>query len=137
MEEIMANTFINPPSASEWLASAKSEACAQNIGMFLLHNGVVRATSKAAARFGKVDDKPVVGMEVSCNRTLLEEIKKTTCAMEGIEVVKVWIHEGVLQVGDDLMYVLIGGDIRPHVIGALEYMVGRIKSECIQEKELF
>ena len=125
------------PSASEWLASAKSDACARNIGMFLLHNGIVRATSKAAARFGKTDDRPVTGMEVSCNRDLLEEIRKTTCAMKGIEVVKVWINEGTLRVGDDLMYVLIGGDIRPHVIGALEYMVGRIKSECIQEKELF
>ena len=133
----MTDQIHNSPSASEWLANAKSDARAQNIGMFLLHNGIVRATSKAAARYGKTDDRPVVGMEVSGDRDLLEEIRKTTCAMEGIEVVKVWINEGTLRVGDDLMYVLIGGDIRPHVIGALEYMVGRIKSECIQEKELF
>lgn len=134
---IMTEQIHNSPSANEWLANAKSDACAQNIGMFLLHNGIVRATSKATARYGKTDDRPVAGMEVRCNRDLLEEIKKTTCAMKGIEVVKIWINEGTLRVGDDLMYVLIGGDIRPHVIGALEYLVGRIKSECIQEKELF
>lgn len=133
----MENMHQNPPSASEWLASAKSDASAQNVGMYLLHNGVVRVTSKAAARFGQTDDKPVAGMEVGYEREKLEEIKKATCAMAGVQVVKVWINEGSLHVGDDLMYVLIGGDIRPHVIGALEYMVGRIKSECIQEKELF
>ncbi|MBQ6426388.1 MAG: molybdenum cofactor biosynthesis protein MoaE [Clostridia bacterium] len=133
----MENMHQNPPSASEWLASAKSDASAQNVGMYLLHNGVVRVTSKAAARFGQTDDKPVAGMEVSYDREKLEEIKRATCAMAGVQVVKVWINEGSLHVGDDLMYVLIGGDIRPHVIGALEYMVGRIKSECIQEKELF
>ena len=137
MENHMGNTPNNTPSASEWLASAKADAAAENVGMYLLHNGVVRITSKAAARFGRTDEKPVAGMEVSYDRELLESIRQTTCAMEGIQVVKVWINEGLLRVGDDLMYVLIGGDIRPHVIGALEYMVGRIKSECILEKELF
>ena len=133
----MDNRLNNPPSASEWLAAAKADPAAENVGMYLLHNGVVRVTSKAAVRFGRTDEKPVTGMEVSCDRELLESIRETTCAMEGIQVVKVWINEGILRVGDDLMYVLIGGDIRPHVIGALEYMVGRIKSECILEKELF
>ena len=39
--------------------------------------------------------------------------------------------------GDDIMYVLIGGDIRPRVIDALNFLVGRIKSECVIEKEVF
>ena len=34
------------------------------------------------------------------------------------------------------MYVLIGGDIRPHVVEALQYLVGRIKSECVSETEI-
>ena len=33
------------------------------------------------------------------------------------------------------MYVLIGGDIRPHVVEALQYLVGRIKNECVREEE--
>ena len=35
------------------------------------------------------------------------------------------------------MYVLIGGDNRPHVIEALQYLVGRIKTECVKETELY
>ena len=41
-----------------------------------------------------------------------------------------------MTVGDDIMYVLIGGDIRPHVVEALQYLVGRIKTECVTETEL-
>ena len=48
---------------------------------------------------------------------------------------EVWLNEGELSVGDDIMYVLIGGDIRPHVVDALQYLVGRIKSECVTEEE--
>ena len=32
---------------------------------------------------------------------------------------------------------ITGGDIRPHVVDALQYLVGRIKNECVTEKELF
>ena len=32
--------------------------------------------------------------------------------------------------------VLIGGDIRPHVVDGLQYLVDRIKSECVTETEL-
>jgi len=34
--------------------------------------------------------------------------------------------EGLLDVGDDIMYVLIGGDIRPHVIDGLQFIVEKI-----------
>jgi len=33
------------------------------------------------------------------------------------------------------MYVLIGGDIRPHVVDALQFLVGKIKTECVTEIE--
>ena len=35
------------------------------------------------------------------------------------------------------MYVLIGGDIRPRVVAALDELVGRIKRECVTETELY
>lgn len=58
-------------------------------------------------------------------------------SMPGIYCIKVWIANGRLNVGDDMMRVLVGGDIRPHVSEALLYLVGRIKNECVEEKELF
>ena len=57
--------------------------------------------------------------------------------MEGIYYVRTWLNEGELELGDDIMYVLLGGDIRPHVIDGLQYLVSRIKSECVTETELY
>jgi hypothetical protein len=34
------------------------------------------------------------------------------------------------------MYVMVGGDIRPRVIDALQDLVGRIKTECVTEEEI-
>ena len=35
------------------------------------------------------------------------------------------------------MLVLVGGDIRPHVIDALQSLVGTLKSQCVTEEERF
>ena len=35
------------------------------------------------------------------------------------------------------MYVLIGADIRPHAIQALQTLVGEIKTHCVSETELY
>ena len=48
--------------------------------------------------------------------------------MPGIYCVKAWLNEGELAVGDDIMLVLVGGDIRPHVVDALQALVGRLKN---------
>ena len=57
--------------------------------------------------------------------------------MDGIYYIKVWLNEGELTVGDDIMYVLIGGDIRPHVVDALQALVGKIKNTCVTETERY
>ena len=38
------------PSMDEWLAEAKADASAPKIGMYLVHNGVVRQTARARVR---------------------------------------------------------------------------------------
>lgn len=125
------------PSMDEWLAAAKADASAAKIGMYLVHNGVVRQTARAQVRDGKKDLKPVAGMMFSCDRTKMELTIQDTYELEGIYYIRVWVNEGMLQMGDDIMYVLVGGDIRPHVVNALEYLVGRIKSECVEEQEIY
>ena len=42
-----------------------------------------------------------------------------------------------MSVGDDIMFVLVGGDIRPHVIDALQSLVGEIKNHCVLEEEIY
>ena len=124
------------PSADAWLREAKADAAAAGCGMFLLHNGVVRRSAKAKARGGDESAPDVRGMRFSCDREKAAAAVRAAEAMEGIAFVRVWLAEGELAVGDDIMYVLVGGDIRPHVIDALQTLVGTLKNECVTEEEL-
>lgn len=124
------------PSMDEWLREAKSDTLAAREGMYLVHNGVVRETAKARVRFGDQNSSPVTGMEFCYDANKVEAAIAETKNMKGIFHVRVWLNEGRLEVGDDIMFVLIGGDIRPNVIDALQFLVGRIKTECVSEVEM-
>lgn len=126
-----------PPSMDAWLTEAKQSACASKIGMYLTHNGTVRESARAKVRQGEDNTRPVVGMRFSYNTQAVDDVISATRQREGIYYIKVWLNEGELAVGDDIMYVLIGGDIRPRVVDALQYLVGRIKNECVMETELY
>ena len=126
---------LTPPSMDAWLAEAKRHDSAPKIGMYLTHNGVVRQSARAKVRQGAEDTKPVTGMYFAYDREKVDGVIADTYKMEGIYYIKVWLNEGELTLGDDIMYVLVGGDIRPHVVDALQYLVGRIKSECVTETE--
>ena len=125
------------PSVEQWLKEAKADPGSKDSGMFLLHNGVVRETAKAKVRYGEEDTRPVSGMYFSYDEEKVNEAVRKTYEMEGIFHVRVWLNEGELKVGDDIMYVLIGGDIRPHVVDALQSLVGFIKNECVVEQEKY
>lgn len=125
------------PSMDTWLREAKAEASAPKVGMYLCHNGVVRETAKAAARMGEKDAKPVTGLLFSYDAEKVEAAVAEARSLEGIYYVRVWLNEGRLSVGDDIMYILIGGDIRPHVVDALQFLVGKIKSGCVTETEIY
>ena len=123
-------------SMDVWLQEAKSHPSAPKIGMYLTHNGIVRQTPKAKVRFGAEDAGEVTGMRFDYDADKVDAVVADAYKMEGIYYIKVWPNRGELEVGDDIMYVLIGGDIRPHVVDALQYLVGRIKTECVTETEL-
>ena len=125
------------PSMDQWLQEAKRHESAPKIGMYLTHNGIVRQSAKAKVRHGEAGTKPVTGMFFSYDADKVNAVIAETYKLDGIYYVKVWLNEGQLQVGDDIMYVLIGGDIRPHVVDALQYLVGRIKNECVEETEIY
>ena len=125
------------PSMDQWLKEAKAHESAPKIGMYLTHNGIVRQSARSKVRQGDPNSRPVAGMVFSYDADLVESVINDARKLEGIYYVRVWLNEGQLQLGDDIMYVLIGGDIRPHVVDALQYLVGRIKTECVQETELY
>ena len=123
------------PSMDAWLREAKAHESAPLCGMYLPHNGPVRQTAKARVRYGE-DAKDVTGMRFSYDAEKVNAVIADAYKLDGIYYIKVWLNEGELKMGDDIMYVLIGGDIRPRVVDALNYLVGRIKNECVVETEL-
>ena len=125
------------PSADQWLKEAKAGENADRIGMYLIHNGTVRTTARRLVRDGDDSVPPVTGMLFSCDMNKADAAIADARKMPGVYEVRVWLNEGRLQPGDDIMMVLIGADIRPHAVAALETVVGRLKKECVTEQELY
>ena len=120
----------------QWLAEAKASENADKCGMFLVHNGIVRSTAKAQVRQGQ-DMPGVAQVEFSYDAAGVEAAIAEALTWDGVYYVKVWLNEGALEVGESIMYVLIGADIRPRCIDALQNLVGKIKNELVVEKEVY
>ena len=84
------------PSIDAWLNEAKKDPNADQIGMYLTHNGVVRRTAKAQVRAGEADAKPVTGMHFTYNAAKMEAAVAEAKHMPGIYYVKAWLNEGCL-----------------------------------------
>ena len=124
------------PSMDEWLKEAKASENADKCGMFLAHNGIVRETAKAQVREGK--DMPSVStVEFSYDEAGVQAAIEEALTWDGVYYVRVWLNEGSLSVGESIMYVLIGADIRPRCIDALQKLVGMIKNDLVVEKEVY
>lgn len=127
----------NRPSQDAWLTEAGADPSAEKIGMYLTHCGVVRGSAKAKVRYGEAGTKPVGGMIFSYDEEKVESVIEETLALPGIYYLRVWLNSGVLVLGDPIMQVMVGGDIRPHVIDGLQFLVGKIKNECVVEEETY
>ena len=125
------------PSADQWLREAKEDESAAQCGMYLIHNGVVRQTAKAAVREGKTDTQPVTGMYFDYDADRVAQAVAAAKTLPGIHYVRVWLNRGELAADDDIMLVLIGGDIRPRVVDALQSLVGELKQHCVSEREIY
>ena len=125
------------PSIDQWLKEAKQDPKAAQCGMYLTHNGVVRATPKKQVREGVEGLGEVVQVDFSYDEEGLQKAIEEALTWDGVYYVRVWLNEGVCNVGDSLMYVLIGADIRPRCIDALQKLVGHIKNTLVVEREIF
>jgi molybdopterin synthase catalytic subunit len=99
-------------------------------GMLLCHNGVVRSTSR--------DQRTVTGLQVHVDYKKLEAILEKNKHLPGIVDIRVKIFDNqVLTVGDDVMYLVVAGDIRENVIDALSKTLNAIKTTVTQKTEFF
>lgn len=125
------------PSMDAWLAEAKQSDQADQCGMFLVHNGIVRVTPKKQVREGVQGIGEVTAVQFSYDEVGVEAAIEEALTWPGVYYVRVWLNEGELEVGQSIMYVLIGADIRPNCIDALQKLVGHIKNDLVVEKEIY
>lgn len=113
----------------QWIKDIKSRSDFKDLGMILVHNGMVRATSK--------DGEPVKEMHLDYDKKKLADLLDELSKREGVVEIKVWINEGLLKIGDDIMYALVAGKFRTSLIPVLEELVSKIKKEIVSEREIF
>ena len=113
---------------SQWIQEIKATCPPEGLGMILIHNGVVRATSKKG--------DAVQEMQLSYDREALDRLVQTMKAREGVADIRVWINEGHLKIGDDIMAVCVAGRFRTDVLPVFEELISTIKREIVKEKEL-
>ena len=112
----------------QWLNEIKQTADPGELGMILLHNGVVRGTSKQGEAVGR--------MLLSYDGPALEKAIKEHKEREGIVNIRVWINSGELNIGEDIMLVLVAGRFRTDVLPVFESLIAKIKGEIVSEKEI-
>ena len=99
-------------------------------GMVLCHNGVVRATSR--------DGREVSGLRVKVDDDRLKAILSKARQRPGIVDVRVEIAADCdLVVGDDVMLLVVAGDVRENVIATLEETLNAIKTTVTSKTEFF
>lgn len=114
---------------SATIAALKQEpGFVDHVGMVLVHNGTVRAWSRA-------DRSPVSRIEVRADQDRIDTIRTEVEQMPGIFRVVVEARSGELHPGDDLLFLIVAGDIRENVKPALAILLDRIKSEAISKTE--
>ena len=100
------------------------------VGMILCHNGVVRSTSR--------DGQQVSGLRIGVDQEKLRQVIDAHKSRDGIIEILVHIHaDADLKVGDDVMYIVVAGDIRENVISALEDTLNTIKATVTQKTQYF
>lgn len=100
----------------------------RNVGMILVHNGIVRGWSRQ-------DREPVVRLEVEADLEQIEALVTEYEAKPGIYKIIVEAKQGIMTPGDDLLFILVAGDLRESVKPVLSDLLDRIKSEAVTKKE--
>jgi molybdopterin synthase catalytic subunit len=112
----------------EWLKEVKQRANPEDLGMILVHNGIVRGISKSG--------KPVQRMKLSYDQKRLNSVIPTFKQRAGVVEVKVWINFGNLKVGDNIMLLLVAGRFKTDVLPVFEELLSLIKNEIVTEEEV-
>jgi molybdopterin synthase catalytic subunit len=112
---------------NKMIERVKKNTDPSKVGMITSHLGVVRRTSR--------DGRKVTSLEVAYDQEALQAVVRDIKQMPGIAEVLVETREGRLNVGEEILAVVVAGDIRENVFPALVNAVNRIKKEASKKKE--
>lgn len=115
------------PTIHDLIEEVKSNPRINKAGMILCHNGIVRGFSR--------DGKEVSKLSIKVDRRRLEEIVSGARKKPGIVDVKAHVNEGELNAGDDVMLVVIAGDVRDNTFPVLQEVVNDIKKSVLEKEE--
>lgn len=117
-------------NANRMIEKIKANPDYDRVGMILCHNGVVRGTSR--------DGRRVTGLRVAVDQDRLAEVLARHRARPGIVDIRVEIAgDRDLAVGDDVMMLVVAGDIRDNVIQVLSDTLNEIKSTVTSKTQFF
>ena len=97
--------------------------------MILIHNGVVRNWSRK-------DKSRVSELEVSADLAKIEELRQEYLGREGIFDIIIEARSGKFTPGDDLLFIIVAGDLRENIKPVLSDLLDRVKAEAISKKEI-
>lgn len=100
-----------------------------NVGMILVHNGTVRGWSRQ-------DRSSVTAVEVRADTDRIAALRQEFLQSPGIYDIVIEANSGLLKPGDDLLFIVVAGDIREHVKPVLSELLERIKSEAVSKNEM-
>jgi molybdopterin synthase catalytic subunit len=112
------------------IARVKGHDRVSDVGMILCHNGIVRKSDRSGV-------KKVRSLKVKVDSGVVEEIRKWAESQPGIIAVEIEALEGEFHVGDDLMFVVVAGDVRENVFAAMVETVERMKSRAVKKTEIY
>jgi molybdopterin synthase catalytic subunit len=101
-----------------------------NVGMILIHNGVVRNWSRQ-------DKAAVTAVEVVPDHKKIAALRHEYLQYPGIFDIIIEAQGGRLQPGDDLLFIIVAGDIRENIKPVLAELLDRIKVEAVYKTEIF
>lgn len=100
------------------------------VGMILCHNGVVRKTTR--------EGQEVTGLRVSVDQEGLDSLVTAQKKKQGIIEVMVEIAaDQDLAVGQDIMAIVVAGDIRERVIETLTDTLEQVKTKITSKQQFF
>lgn len=100
-----------------------------NVGMIMVHNGIVRGWSRKERQ--KVDS-----ITIEPDLVKMQAICRELETRPGIFRIVAHANSGLMKPGDDVLFLIVAGDLRENVKATFSELLDRIKAEAVFKQEV-